>query len=77
MDAAEGVVSVNGKKLKFKPYPEPALFVAEKGVKVYSHELIVLPPRTRVGLLVCHQAVTRNEAYFFKSQDELKIEGKS
>ena len=75
MHAAEGVVSIDGEKLKIKLYPEPALFVAEEGVRVYSRELIVLPPGKSMGVPVRHQAVTKNEVYFFKYQDELNIEG--
>ena len=52
------------KNLKSKPYPEPALFVAEEGVRVYSIELIVLTPRKSMGIPVGHQAVTGNEVFF-------------
>ena len=42
--ATRGVVSMDGKVIKYKPYPEPALFIVEEGVRVYSRELMVLPP---------------------------------
>ena len=32
--ATEGVVSVDGENIKYKPYPEPALFVVEEEVRV-------------------------------------------
>ena len=63
VNAAMGVVYVDGEKFKFKPYPEPALFIVEEGVRVYNCELIVLPPRKTVGVPVYHQAVTGNEVY--------------
>ena len=64
----EGVVSVDGEKHKLKPYPGPVLFIVEEGVRVYSHELIVLPPGKSVGLQVNHQAVTGNEEYFLNTE---------
>ena len=64
MNAAEGVVRVDGEKLKSNLYPEPALFIAEEGVRVYSSKLIVLPPGKSMGVLFCHQAVTIDEVHF-------------
>ena len=32
--ATEGVVNMDGEIIKYKPYPEPALFVLEEGVKI-------------------------------------------
>ena len=61
--ATEGGVSVNGKNVKYKPYPDLALFIVEEGVRVYSCELMVLPPRNNVGVPVHHQEVTRNKVY--------------
>ena len=31
MNTAEGVVSVDGEKLEFKPYAEPPLFILKRG----------------------------------------------
>ena len=66
MEATEGVVSMDGEVIKYKPYPEPALFIIEEGVRVYSRELMVLPPGKNVGVPVHHNIVTGNEVYFLK-----------
>ena len=42
VNATEGVMNVDGKKIKLKPYPEKALFVAEEGGRVYRLELNML-----------------------------------
>ena len=34
--ATEGVVSMDGKVTKYKPYPEPSLFIVKEGVRVHS-----------------------------------------
>ena len=62
--ANEGVVSMDGEVIKYKPYPEPALFIVEEGVRVYSRELMVLPPGKDVGVPVRHNVVTGNKVYF-------------
>ena len=43
--ATEGVVSVDGENINYKPYLEPVLFFIENGVRVYSRELMKLSPR--------------------------------
>ena len=68
--ATEGVVSVDGETIKYKPYPEPALFIVEEGLRVYSCELMVLSPGKNVGVPVCHNVVTRNEVYFVKYKEK-------
>ena len=75
MKATKGVVSVDGENIKYKPYPEPALFVVEEGLRVYSHKLMILPPRKNVGVPVCHNVVTGNEVYFVKYKEDLNVEG--
>ena len=42
--ATEGVRSMDNKVIKYKPYPKPSLFIVEEGIRVYSRELMVLPP---------------------------------
>ena len=69
------VVSVNGKSIKYKPYPEPALFIVEEAVRVYSCELMVLLPGKNVGVPVRHNVVTGNEVYFVKYKEDLNVEG--
>ena len=73
VNAAEGVVSLYGDKLKFKPFPELALFIVKEVVRVYSFEIIVLPLRKSLVFLVRNQAVTGNEVYFFNYRDKLNI----
>ena len=67
---------MDGEVIKYKPYPEPALFIMEEGVRVYSCELMVLPPRKNVGVLVRHNVVTGNEVFFLKYKEDLNVEGK-
>ena len=73
--ATEGLVSIDGEVIKYKPYPEPALFIVEEGVRVYSCELMVLSPGKNVGVPVRHNVVTGNEVYFVKYKEDLNLEG--
>ena len=68
MKATEGVVSIDSEVIKYKPYPEPALFIVEEGVRVYSCGLMVLSPGKNLGVLVCHNVVTGNEVYFLNTR---------
>ena len=50
--ATEGVVSMDGEAIRYKLYQEPALFIVEEGVRVYSRELMLLLPGNNVGVPV-------------------------
>ena len=57
------------------PYPKPTLFLVKEGVRVYSHELMVLLLGKNVGVPVHHNVVTRNEVYCLKYKEDLNVEG--
>ena len=65
VNTAEGAVNVDGEKLKFKPYIEPALFIVEEGERVYSWEKLRYCPGN-CGCASPPQYVTRNEVHFVK-----------
>ena len=58
---AEGVIKVNGERLIYNSWPEPALITAEEGIQVYCEKFTVFSPGRILGIPVRHLAVTGGE----------------
>ena len=71
----EGVIKVNGERIIYKSWPEPALFIAEDGIRVYCNQFTVLTPCKVMGIPVRHLAVTGGDVYYVQYKDGSCVEG--
>ena len=49
VQAIEGILSINGEKFKYKPYPKPASFLAEEGGKILQQWAYCVPTWEECG----------------------------
>ena len=65
--ATEGVVSMDGEVIKYKPYPEPALFIVAEVIRFYSCELIASLYK-KCGCAGPPSSRDKNELYFLNTK---------
>ena len=71
----EGVLDVDGKRLLYKAWPEPAAFVVDESIWIYCTKLSIMKPGRTMGVPVRHQAVTGGEIYYIKYKEGVGVSG--
>ena len=69
----EGVLEVDGKRVPYKSWPEPAAFVVDDCLQIYCTELSTMKPGRTMGVPVRHTAVTGGEIYYVKYKEEVGV----
>ena len=66
---------MDGKRLPYKSWPEPAAFLVDEGIQIYCTEFSIMKPGQKMGVPVCHLALTSGEIYYVKFKEEGGVSG--